>query len=95
MVGDGLTSDTGDDAGFTIHSENAMFGADFPHPESIVPEVKERAREFAAMPQITESDVRKVLYENAASVFHLDLEALQPEFDRLGFELDEAVPAPA
>jgi predicted TIM-barrel fold metal-dependent hydrolase len=95
MVGDGLSSDTGDDAGFTIHSENAMFGADFPHPESIVPEVKERAREFAAMPQVTDGDVRKVLYKNAAEVFHLDLDALQPTFDAVAFEIDEAVPAHA
>jgi len=39
--------------------------------------------------------VRKVLYENAADVYHLDLEALQPHFDRVGFELDEPVTASA
>jgi predicted TIM-barrel fold metal-dependent hydrolase len=95
LIGEELDGDTGDDASFRIHSDNAMFGADFPHPESIVPSVKENARTFAAMPQITDADVRKVLYENAAEVFHLDLAALQPVFDRVAFDVDEAVPAPA
>ena len=47
------------------------------------------------MPQVTEADVRKVLYENAAEVFHLDLAALQPQFDRVGFELDDLAATPA
>ena len=38
--------------------------------------------------------MRKVLYENAADVYHLDLEALQPHFERVGFEVDEPVAAP-
>jgi predicted TIM-barrel fold metal-dependent hydrolase len=83
------------EGGFTIHSENAMFGVDYPHPETIFPNVIDNARLLAGMPHVSEADARKVLYENAAAVFHLDLEALQPQFDRLGFELDEAVPAPA
>ena len=72
-----------------------MFGVDYPHPESIVPNVIDNARLLAAMPEVTEADAWKVLYENAAEVFHLDLAALQPHFDRVAFELDEAVPAPA
>jgi predicted TIM-barrel fold metal-dependent hydrolase len=81
--------------GFAIHSDNAMFGVDYPHPESIVPRVITNARLLAAMPNVTEADARKVLYENAAEVYHLDLAALQPQFDRVGFELNEAVAAPA
>ena len=97
MVGDDLDADIGTDTSFRIHSDNAMFGADYPHPESIVPMAKENARLFAAMPQITDADVRKVLYENAAEVFHLDLAALQPIFDRVAFDVDAdaASPAPA
>jgi len=96
MIGEGgLGSDTGHDEAFTIHSDNAMFGVDFPHPESVVPRVKDTARTFGAMPHVTDADARKVLYENAAEVFHLDLAALQPHFDRVAFELDEPVAAPA
>ena len=90
-----LGSANGDDDDFTIHSDNAMFGVDYPHPESIVPNVMENARLLAAMPKVTEADARKVLYENAAEVFHLDLTDLQPHFDRVAFELHEAVAAPA
>ena len=36
-----------------------------------------------------------MLYENAAEVFHLDLAALQPQFDRVGFELDDLAATPA
>jgi predicted TIM-barrel fold metal-dependent hydrolase len=89
-----LTS-SGHDGEFTIRSDNAMFGVDYPHPESIVPNVIDNARLFAGMPNVTEADARKVLYENAAEVYHLDLAALQPHFDRVGFELDETVAARA
>jgi hypothetical protein len=90
-----LTSTDLDADGFRIRSDNAMFGVDYPHPETIFPSVIDNARTFAAMPDVTEADVRKVLYENAADVYHLDLEVLRPHFDRVGFELDEAVAAPA
>jgi predicted TIM-barrel fold metal-dependent hydrolase len=92
-AGDLTSSAHGDE--FAIHSENAMFGVDYPHPESIVPNVIDNARLFAAMPNVTEADVRKVLYENAAEVFHLDLVALESTLDRVGFELDDEVAAPA
>ena len=90
-----LSSADGTDVGFKIHSDNAMFGVDYPHPESIFPRAIDNARLLAAMPHVTEADARKVLYENAAKVFHLDLTALQPQFDRVAFELDEVVAAPA
>jgi predicted TIM-barrel fold metal-dependent hydrolase len=90
-----LTGNGSAEAGFRIHSDNAMFGVDYPHPESIYPNVIENARMLAAMPQVTEADVRKVLYENAAEVFHLDLAALQPQFDRVGFELEDLAATPA
>lgn len=86
-----LGSATGADEAFTIHSDNAMFGVDYPHPESIFPNVIENARALAEMPQVTEADARKVLYENAAQVFGLDLDALRADIDRVGFELDETV----
>jgi PAS domain-containing protein len=90
-----LGSADGDDEEFTLHSDNAMFGVDYPHPESIVPNVIDNARLLAAMPNVTEADARKVLFENAADVFHIDLAALQPHFDRVAFELDVPVGSPA
>ena len=95
MAAGDLTGADGADDGFRIRSDNAMFGVDYPHPESIFPNAIDNARMLAAMPHVTEADVRKVLYENAAEVFHLDLTALQPQFDRVAFEFDEVVAAPA
>jgi hypothetical protein len=92
--GDLGTTDDGD-AGFHISSDNAMFGVDYPHPETIFPRVMDQARRLADMPNVSDADARKVLYQNAADVYHLDLDRLQPHFDRVGFELDEAVAAPA
>ena len=80
MAAGDLGGADGADAGFTIHSDNAMFGVDYPHPESIFPNAMD-TRLLAAMPHVTEADARKVLYENAAEVYHLDLAALQPNFD--------------
>jgi predicted TIM-barrel fold metal-dependent hydrolase len=91
QVSDGeLGSAEKGEAGFAIHSENAMFGVDYPHPETIFPNVIDNARLLAGMPHVSEEDARKVLYKNAAEVFHLDLESLRPEFDRLGFDLAPA-----
>jgi predicted TIM-barrel fold metal-dependent hydrolase len=90
-----LSGADGADDGFRIHSDNAMFGVDYPHPESIFPAAIDNARLLAAMPNVTEADVRKVLYENAAEVYHLDLAALRPYFDLVAFELDAAVATPA
>ena len=73
--------------GFAIRSDNAMFGVDYPHPETIFPSAKDQARALAENPHVTEDDTRKVLYENAAGLYHFDLEALQPHIDRVGFDL--------
>lgn len=73
--------------GFAIRSSNAMFGVDYPHPESIFPLAIDQARALAANPHVTEDDTRKVLYENAAGVYHFDLAALQPHIERVGFDL--------
>src|SRR5262249_7406018 len=73
--------------GFAIRSSNAMFGVDYPHPESIFPLAIDQARALAANPHVTEDDTRKVLFENAAGVYHFDLAALQPHIERVGFDL--------
>ena len=80
--------------GFRIRSDNAMFGVDYPHPETIFPSALEQARTLVANPHVTEADARKVLYENAAALYHFDLEALQPHVERVGFELADLAGTP-
>ena len=72
-----------------------MFGVDYPHFESIVPNAMEKVAGLAGCPSVTDDDVRKILFDNAAEVYHFDLEVLQPHVDRVGFELEEPVAAPA
>ena len=73
--------------GFSIRSDNAMFGVDYPHPETVFPSVSDQAAALVTNPHVTEADARKVLYENAAALYHFDMRALQPHIDRVGFEL--------
>jgi predicted TIM-barrel fold metal-dependent hydrolase len=79
--------------GFAIRSTNAMIGADYPHPETVFPGLLGEVKTFVELPNVTEEDARRVLYGNAAEVYHLDLDALAPHIERVGFALDD-VPAP-
>jgi hypothetical protein len=71
-----------------ITTANTMVGVDYPHPETALPWLRDTVRRFAALPNVTEADARKVIYGNAAEVYGIDLGRLQPHIDRVGFELE-------
>ena len=77
--------------GFHIGAGNAMFGLDYPHFESIVPNAMEKVAGLAGSPSVTDDDVRKILFDNAAELYGFDLDVLQPHVDRVGFELEEVL----
>jgi predicted TIM-barrel fold metal-dependent hydrolase len=79
--------------GFALRSENAMVGVDYPHPETAYPGFLRQVKTLVDHPRVTESDVRKILFENAAELFHFDVTLLEPHVDRVGFHMD-AVPDP-
>ena len=59
-----------------------MWGTDYPHPEGTWPHTQERLRgDFGGIPV---EDARKLLGETAARCYDFDLDALQPEADRIG-----------
>lgn len=65
-----------------IGIDKCMWGSDYPHNEATSPYSIESIRHsFVGW---NESDLRKVLAENAAGVYHIDLAALQPIADRIG-----------
>ena len=65
-----------------IGIDKCMWGSDYPHNEATSPYSIESIRHsFVGW---NESDLRKVLAENAAGVYHIDLDALQPIADRIG-----------
>ena len=70
-----------------ISTRNAMVGADYPHPETALPWLRETVREFAALPKITEDGARRVIYGNAAELYGIDVTQLRSHIDRVGFEL--------
>jgi predicted TIM-barrel fold metal-dependent hydrolase len=80
---------------FRIRSDNAMFGVDYPHFESIFPDTRDQVANLVGEPSVTERDARKVLFDNAAAVYGFDADELQAHVDRVGFELDEVAAAPA
>jgi predicted TIM-barrel fold metal-dependent hydrolase len=73
-----------------ITTDNAMAGADYPHPETALPWLRDTVQGFAALPGITPEAARKVVYGNAAQLYGIDLARLQPDIDRVGFELVSA-----
>jgi predicted TIM-barrel fold metal-dependent hydrolase len=77
--------------GFHIGADNAMFGADYPHFESIVPNTMDKVADLAGDPSVTDADTRKILFDNAAKVYGFDLAVLQPHVDRVGFEVGAMV----
>ena len=72
---------------FTITCDTAMFGVDYPHFESIFPGTPQAAAKLAAEPTITQGDLERILYRNAADVYGFDMHALQPVTDRAGLDL--------
>jgi predicted TIM-barrel fold metal-dependent hydrolase len=75
--------------GFVLRSDNAMVGVDYPHPETAYPGTLRQVKALADHPRVTEDDVRQVLFENAAELFHFDLALLKPHIERVGFHIDD------
>ena len=84
-----LGAETGDDV-FTIKADNAMFGVDYPHFESIFPSTPVHVEELVGHPSITEATARKILYQNAAEVYGFDVGQLASDVERIGFDLPQA-----
>ncbi len=56
-----------------LGADNVLFETDYPHPTCLYPSVREHVAE--ALSGLSESVQRKVLYENAARVYHLPMPA--------------------
>ena len=79
---------------FAIGCDNAMFGVDYPHFESIFPGTAAQVADLVGHPSISAEVARKIMCENAARVYGFDLERLQPDIERVGFEVESAAAAP-
>lgn len=82
----------GDDlTGFHVGVDAVMFGVDYPHYESIYNRSMGEVATLVTAPQVTEADAHKILLTNAATALDFDLAALQPDIDRVGFEIADVV----
>ncbi len=70
-----------------IGVDRIMWGSDYPHHEATSPySLESLRRSFEGW---SEADLRKVLAENAATVYGFDLDRLAPLADRIGPTVDE------
>jgi len=74
--------------GLALLPHKIMFGVDYPHFETIFPDTALRVAELCAKEDLTDADIRGILYSNAAAVYGFDLEALKPDIERIGFTLE-------
>jgi hypothetical protein len=64
-----------------------MWGSDYPHDEGTPPYTKEHLRQvFHA---VGEAELRRILAENAATLYGFDLDALAPLAEQYGPRVDE------
>jgi hypothetical protein len=73
---------------FGIGCDNAMFGVDYPHFESVFPDTSAQVDALVAHPAITNEVAKKILCENAARVYGFDLDGLQTDIERVGFDIE-------
>jgi predicted TIM-barrel fold metal-dependent hydrolase len=74
---------------FTLGSDRAMFGVDYPHFETAWPATMERVADLLEPDTVREEDARRILFDNAAEVYGFDRNALKPHVERVGFELGD------
>lgn len=70
-----------------ITTSNAMIGADYPHPETALPWLRNTVEQFAASSEVGVEAARRVICGNAARLYGIDLGPLEPLMARVGFEL--------
>jgi hypothetical protein len=75
--------------GVHIGVDAAMFGVDYPQFESIFERVMGEVANLVGTPGVDDDDVRKILVGTAARVYGFDLDAMQSDIDRVGFDLGD------
>jgi hypothetical protein len=68
-----------------------MFGVDYPHFESFVPNTFEKVAVLAGHPSVSAEDTQRVLFDNAAAFYGFDPAELRPHVDRVGFEVADVL----
>jgi predicted TIM-barrel fold metal-dependent hydrolase len=72
-----------------IGIDNMMFGVDFPHLEGSEGYTREWLAGTVGPNNLTEAEARKILGENCARCYRVDVDALTPTVERIGPTVDE------
>jgi predicted TIM-barrel fold metal-dependent hydrolase len=75
--------------GFHVGAGNAMFGVDYPHFESIYRTTTDEVAGLVGHPSVSAEDAQSILFDNALRVFGFDRDVLEPDVERVGFDVDE------
>ncbi len=75
--------------GFHMGSGALMYGVDFPHFESCFQRNMGEVATLASTPFLTDDEVESILFDRAAELYDFDVDALRPDIDRVGFEVDD------
>jgi predicted TIM-barrel fold metal-dependent hydrolase len=75
--------------GFHIGSVPLMYGVDFPHFESCFQRNMGEVATLVTTPIITDDEAHHILFDTAADVYGFDVDALQPDIERVGFEVSD------
>jgi predicted TIM-barrel fold metal-dependent hydrolase len=71
----------------TVGLDKFMWGSDYPHDEGTYPFTREHLRQVFS--DWDPADMRRILGENAARLYHFDLDALAPHAEKFGPTVDE------
>ena len=89
----GEAGTTNPDGSFALGAERCMFGVDYPHFETLYPDVPQAVAGFVRDPRVTESHARQVLYQNVAKVFGSTSTRYGPTSSASGFTTEDVLGA--
>jgi predicted TIM-barrel fold metal-dependent hydrolase len=76
-------------SGFHVGVDALMYGVDFPHFETCFHRNMGEVATLVSTPVISEADAHNIFFDTAADLYGFDMDALQPDIDRVGFELSD------
>jgi predicted TIM-barrel fold metal-dependent hydrolase len=75
--------------GFHMGARAIMYGVDFPHFETCFHRNMGEVATLVTTPFITDDEAQGILFDTAADLYDFDVDALQPDIERVGFEVDD------
>jgi hypothetical protein len=75
--------------GFHLGITPLMYGVDFPHFESCFQRNMGEVASLLTTSVISDGESQRILFDTAADLYGFNVDALQPDIERMGFEFDD------